>query len=88
MESPKCLIPVVMMSITAIASSLPAQALQSRPLNIAGDDCDQRVVPVILATAVPATSTEPEQLIQFRVVRAIESGFPVRYGIRKWPLCG
>jgi len=71
-----------MMSLTAIAtSSLPVQALQCRPLNQA----QQSAVPVLLATAVPATSTEPEQLIQYRITKGIEIGSPVGLCPIKWP---
>lgn len=79
METSKSLIPVVMMSVTAIASSsLPVQASPPHPLV---DQHQQEAVPVLLVTVVPATSiTEPEQLIQYRIARAIESGFTGKLG--------
>ena len=84
MESSKHLVPlvpVVMMSVTALASALPAQASQLHP---SASQLQQEAVPVILATAVYATSTEPEQLIQYRLSAGIDS--EVQYwGKDKWP---
>ena len=76
------LVPVVMMSVTALASALPIQASQPQPLV---SQSHQIAVPVLLATAVPAASIELEQLVQYRITKGIESGLKIR-GNGKWPI--